>query len=581
MNNTTTPQNTTSNNIETTWVSGPTTPFFNDFIKIKQLGRAGQYGTAYQCLRKSDNKLFAVKFIKKTKFIDRDPKYTELYLSMMRAEIDNLRSLNHENIIKLESIYEDEIMLYIVMEECVGGELFERITQRGQYSEKAAAPIIKQLLSAVRYMHDDKGIVHCDLKPENILFLNKNEDSPIKIIDFGMSKFVERLQYESTKCGTIYYMAPELIQNKKYNHMYDMWTVGVILYVMIYGYPPFWCDPQQYKDKNEEQQALYQKIVRGFVPNIKSTATHGYGPWFPDHIETSPELRDLISGLLQGKARRRYTAKEALTHPWFEKMGLNQDINDILISRLVRFNKDSHFQLVISTLFRNEFHAKRGQYIQQFQALFDKYDTEEDGVWSFEEFEAMMDDMKYINIDKKYIGTIYQQLTTSPIGIDFYQLLDALVYDYLTSNDERLCDAFRQLDDDNDGQITPKQLQEKLMRIDPSGQWDKVIALLAAECVDPTGGIFLEEFLMKLHPKFEVAPEWIPDLFRKKASVSIKSCYVEQNEINDLQQKTRCSSSSTSSSSSSSTYSSTITNIPQSPIPNNSNSHNITNSYKQ
>jgi len=219
-----------------------------------------------------------VKHLNKNRFYRVPEKFRKAFLRSMHDEIEILNTLKHPNIIRMETTYEDKSTLYIVMELCTGGELFARIVQRGQYTEQDAAKVVKQILQALDHMHNDNNIVHCDLKPDNILFLDEKEDSPVKIIDFGMSKVLPRLKYLTTLCGTPYYTAPEVVQDRKYNHACDLWSVGVILYVMIFGYPPFYVEPQQYGKR--ERQAIYEKICKGFTPEIRSTEkydlVHGF-----------------------------------------------------------------------------------------------------------------------------------------------------------------------------------------------------------------------------------------------------------------------------------------------------------------
>jgi len=205
------------------------------------------------------------------------------------------------------------------MEECSGGELFGRIVQRERYTEHDAAKVMKMILQALKFMHENNNIVHCDLKPDNILFKNSNEDSPIKIIDFGMAKVLPKLQYLTHLCGTPYYTAPEIVADKKFNHQCDTWSVGVIMFVMLFGYPPFYVDPEQY-GKNE-RRAIYGKIKKGFFPEVRKTEEVGFGPWFPDHIPVSDGARELISKLLEKSVKKRYTANEALSHPWILYLG--------------------------------------------------------------------------------------------------------------------------------------------------------------------------------------------------------------------------------------------------------------------
>lgn len=308
---------------KTIWVLGPTPPFLDDFIVNEQIGNRGQFGITYQCVQKSNEKRFAVKYINKNRFYRIDKKYRNRYLRAMKEEIEILNTLkDHPLIIKVEKIYEDKQTLYIVMEECTGGELFQRIIKKSRYGEHECAKVVKQILSALKYMHEVNKIVHCDLKPDNILFLTPEEDSPIRIIDFGMSRIHERLSYLTQLCGTPYYTAPEIL-NKKYDHLCDMWSVGVIIYVMLFGYPPFYVDPEKYSGERERKE-IYKKILKGFEPVIKDTSKYGYGPWFPSHIPISESARELISKLLEAKPRKRYSAHEALNHEWIINLGIKK-----------------------------------------------------------------------------------------------------------------------------------------------------------------------------------------------------------------------------------------------------------------
>eukprot|EP01084_Bolivina_argentea_P189159 325384_1 len=181
----------------TVWITRPSQSKFEEkYTKLKPIGEAGSFGKAYQIQRKSDKKILAVKEISKAKIYRLHPSdvMRQSLLKSMEAEIDIMRRLNHKYIVNMYETYETKHTLHICMEECRGGELFERIKQRGKYTEAACKPIIKQICEALFYMHDQHRVVHCDLKPDNILFVNKSENSVIKMIDFGMSKVLPRLR---------------------------------------------------------------------------------------------------------------------------------------------------------------------------------------------------------------------------------------------------------------------------------------------------------------------------------------------------------------------------------------------------
>lgn len=170
-----------------------------------------------------------VKKINKTKF-------TKTQSESIMNEIKVLAELDHPNIVKIFEYYESENSLYLITELLTGGELFEKISENTSFSEKSAKIIIKQILSAVAYLHQ-KGFIHRDLKPENIVF-EGNDEFTLKVIDFGTSRKIYPDSKLTTKMGTPYYIAPEVLQ-KSYDQKCDIWSIGVITYILLCGYPPF------------------------------------------------------------------------------------------------------------------------------------------------------------------------------------------------------------------------------------------------------------------------------------------------------------------------------------------------------
>ena len=200
---------------------------------VKQLGKGG-YGKVYQVRNKKTGELRACKQLSKLNISD---------LVKFEREIDILIKTDHPNIIKLYDVFESNHNLYLVMEECNGGELFDKILEHIEkeemYSEKEAANILLQVMSAVEYCHNN-GICHRDLKPENLLYLKKGneENNPLKVIDFGLSQTIDVKKILNSKVGTAYYVSPEILQGS-YNEKCDIWSAGVILYVLLSGEPPF------------------------------------------------------------------------------------------------------------------------------------------------------------------------------------------------------------------------------------------------------------------------------------------------------------------------------------------------------
>ncbi|XP_047011681.1 calcium/calmodulin-dependent protein kinase type 1B isoform X2 [Ictalurus punctatus] len=214
--------------------------------------------------------------------------------SMLENEIAVLHRIKHENIISLEETFETPTKLYLVMTLVTGGELLDRILQRGSYTEKDASRVIMQVLEAVKYLHQ-LDIVHRDLKPENLLYETPLQDSKIVLSDFGLSKIADQ-GVLSTACGTPAYVAPELLQEKTYGKEIDLWAVGVISFIMLCGYPPF------YDDNDTE---LYKQIIQ---------AEFEFDSPYWDDISHS--AKDFIVHLLQKDPKKRFNCEQALQHPW-------------------------------------------------------------------------------------------------------------------------------------------------------------------------------------------------------------------------------------------------------------------------
>ncbi|NXI14568.1 KCC1G kinase, partial [Irena cyanogastra] len=265
------------------------------FTFMEALG-SGAFSEVFLVKQKSTGKLFALKCIKKSP-LNRD--------SSLENEIAVLKKIKHENIVTLEDIYESTTHFYLVMQLVSGGELFDRILERGVYTEKDASLVIHQVLTAVKYLHEN-GIVHRDLKPENLLYLTPEENSKIMITDFGLSK-MEQNGIMSTACGTPGYVAPEVLAQKPYSKAVDCWSIGVITYILLCGYPPFY---------EETESKLFEKIKEGYY-EFES-------PFWDDISESA---KDFIRHLLEKNPSARFTCEEALRHPWINgNTALHRDI---------------------------------------------------------------------------------------------------------------------------------------------------------------------------------------------------------------------------------------------------------------
>ena len=268
--------------------------FFNKTSELKKnynidneaLG-SGNFAVVKKCTRKKDNEVFAVKIIDKAKVED---------MGDIEREIEIMGKIDHPNVIKLVEIFDEPKKMNLVMELVTGGELFDKIVALGNYTEKDAAKVMKTLCEALDYLHE-RQIVHRDLKPENILLLDKSPDAPIKVADFGLARVISQKDLMKTACGTPGYVAPEVLQNKGYSSgAVDLWSAGVILYILLCGFPPFY---------EEELPALFDQILK---------ARYDFpSPWW-DTI--SDGAKDLVRKLLTVDPKKRYTAKQVLGHPY-------------------------------------------------------------------------------------------------------------------------------------------------------------------------------------------------------------------------------------------------------------------------
>ncbi|XP_078455032.1 calcium/calmodulin-dependent protein kinase type 1D-like [Lampetra fluviatilis] len=276
---------------------------------FKEVLGTGAFSEVVLAEVRSSGSLFAVKCITKQALRGRE--------SSIENEIAVLRKLKHENIVSLEDIYESPSHLYLVMQLVSGGELFDRIVEKGFYTERDASRLIRQILDAVGYLHR-MGIVHRDLKPENLLYYSPDEDSKIMISDFGLSKVQMTGDVMSTACGTPGYVAPEILAQLPYGKEVDCWSIGVIAYVLLCGYPPFY-------DENDAK--LFEQILK---------AEYEFDSPYWDDISDS--AKDFIHHLMEKEPSKRYTCKQALQHPWIAgDTALDKNIHES-VSEQIRKN---------------------------------------------------------------------------------------------------------------------------------------------------------------------------------------------------------------------------------------------------
>uniref|UniRef100_A0A8C7R3D7 Calcium/calmodulin-dependent protein kinase type IV n=1 Tax=Oncorhynchus mykiss TaxID=8022 RepID=A0A8C7R3D7_ONCMY len=260
-----------------------------------------------RCRQKGTQKPFAVKTLKKT--VDK---------KIVRTEIGVLLRLSHPNIIKLKEIFETPSEISLVLELVTGGELFDRVVEKGFYTERDAADAVKQVLEAVAYLHEN-GVVHRDLKPENLLYATSAPDAPLKIADFGLSKIIDDQVTMKTVCGTPGYCAPEILRGCAYGPEVDMWSVGVITYILLCGFEPFFDD--------RGDQYMFKRILNCEYEFVS--------PWW-DNV--SLNAKDLVRKLIVQDPKKRLTTLQALQHPWVTGKAVNSAHMDTAQKKLQEFN---------------------------------------------------------------------------------------------------------------------------------------------------------------------------------------------------------------------------------------------------
>ncbi|XP_049849978.1 myosin light chain kinase A-like [Schistocerca gregaria] len=262
-------------------------PIEKYYVLTEKVLGTGNYSVVKVGIHRDTDEPSAIKIIDKA-LVKKKPQ-------MISNEIKILLRIHHPSIISLKDIFDTPQTIMLCTELASGGELFDRIVEREYFTEKQARYIMEQLLSAMCYIHE-MGIVHRDLKPENLLLLNDKEDV-IKIADFGLSKIYKE-DVMSTACGTPGYVAPEILQCESYDEKIDVWSAGVIMYILLCGYPPFY-------DENDAK--LFDIIMSG---------SYEFQSPYWDHV--SEEAKDLIRQILVVNPKDRISAKEALNHPWFK-----------------------------------------------------------------------------------------------------------------------------------------------------------------------------------------------------------------------------------------------------------------------
>jgi len=407
----------------------------------------GSYGQVTKGQNRSTGQKRAIKAIDTSKIPDK---------RRFENEVAIQQSLDHPNIVKLYEVFKDAKRFYLVMELCTGGELFDRIVEEadkheGQaFGEAQAAKIMKQILGAVHYMHT-RCFVHRDIKPENFLLQNEDRDAPIKVIDFGLAKsFTPGKSELKTKAGTPYYVAPQVILNQGgYNEKCDIWSCGVLTYIILCGYPPFY----------GERDSEILRMVKSGKFEFPS----------PDWDGISSDAKNVIAQMLTFKPDERPPAGMLLEHTWFHICDSLKDVSlaKDLGSKLRKFTGASKLKKVALTLIAQQLKEEE---IGELQRTFSALDRNNDGTLSQAEIKDGMRKHS-LSVPTDLEETLSQLDTDGSGAIDYTEFIAATLSTKQYLKREVLWAAFRVFDTDGSGQIDREELKfvlqdENVQRVD-------------------------------------------------------------------------------------------------------------------
>ncbi|CAN4118732.1 unnamed protein product [Withania somnifera] len=403
--------------------------------EIYSLGRKlgqGQFGTTFLCIEKSCGKQYACKSIAKRKLT------TEEDIEDVRREIQIMHHLaGQPSVVQIVGAYEDAVAVHVVMELCAGGELFDRILQRGHYSEKKAAELARVIVGVVEACHS-LGVMHRDLKPENFLFADQQEESPLKAIDFGLSMFFKPGEIFTDVVGSPYYVAPEVLR-KRYGFECDIWSAGVIIYILLSGVPPFW---------EETEQGIFEQVLTGELDFASE-------PW----PAISESAKDLVRKMLVRDPKKRLTAHEVLCHPWVRIGGVAPDkpLDCAVLSRLNQFSAMNKLKKIAIRVIAE---SLSGEEIAGLKEMFKMIDADNSGQITLEELKTGLERVG-ANLKDSEIVSLMQAADIDNSGtIDYGEFIAAMLHLNKIQKEDHMYAAFSYFDEDGSGYITQDELQK-------------------------------------------------------------------------------------------------------------------------
>lgn len=421
---------------------------------------AGGYGKVYV----AKDRAFGDRQVAIKKVIVQDQGKKLVFLK----EVKIMKELDHPNICKLLETYEHKNFMFFVMEYCAGKEVFDRIMDDGQITEATTADIVQQAASALKYAHG-KGIAHRDMKPENLVFCSDEpDDNQIKVIDWGLGFYFGQARMSSA-VGSLTYAAPEVLDSKRgtvYDSSCDVWSLGVLAYVMLCGKAPFWGSmTEQLKRMRMEKFPMSDKTWQA----------------------TSREAKDFIRGLLRANPANRTRIDDVLAHPWLRRRADVHDraLSSEVLSNMRRFSNTSHFfSVCVASVARQLDHRQ----LRGVHKVFCEMDANSDGMLSLDEVRTGFE--KIFGADSEQVRDVeemFRKLDLDGSGsIDYTEFCAAGIGEHVSMQENTLWAAFRTFDiHDEDGRVTVDEIKQVLQNGDVHKAWSaEVCSDVAKEIVE-------------------------------------------------------------------------------------------------
>lgn len=442
---------------------GPSDAKLEDAYKVdKQIGK-GAFGVVRTATKRVNGDVLAVKSISKAKLVCKED------VKDVQAEVAIMNLVaGHPYVVTLKSTHEDKEHVHIVMELCAGGELFDSIVEAGSFTEKKAALIFRKMVEVVNHCHE-LGVMHRDLKPENFLLTSKGPEGELKLTDFGLGVFFKPGERFRDLVGSPYYVAPEVLR-KNYSHEADMWSLGVILYILLSGLPPFWGD-------TEDQ--IFKMVLKGNL-DFKTE------PW----PKLSEAAKDCVRRLLDQDVPKRATAAQILKHDWLVKEGVALDIalDSVVLKRLKQFAQMNKLKKACLMVIGQHLTPDE---IAGLKELFKSIDADSSGTITVEEMRKALAQWGH-KINEVELQSLMAIADVDGDGlIDYNEFVAATMHLSKLEKEELLQQAFKQIDKDGSGTISVVELESELKRF---GIYDDARELLASADTNGDGMIDYLEF---------------------------------------------------------------------------------------